>query len=68
MRSLLPGWMPSAMAKLSVRMWSAMTRKATSSFSCSVSPVLPALGSVEPYCFPLSLPISSKIGRKMSVS
>jgi hypothetical protein len=60
--------MPSAMAKLSVRMWSAMTRKATSTFSCSLSPVLPGLGRVEPYFLPLSCSISSKIGRKMSVS
>ena len=61
--------MPSAMAKLSVRMWSAMTRKAMSIFSCSVvGRQLPAAGKVEPYFLPLSFSILSKIGRKMSVS
>ena len=43
-----------------------MTRKATSIFSCSVSPVLPALrAACEPYFLPLSFSISSKIGRKI---
>ena len=65
---MFPGWIPSATAKLSVRMWSAITRNATSSRSCTVSPVLPDRGNVEPYLRPLTRSISSKIGRKMSVS
>ena len=60
--------MPSAMANESVRMWSAMTRKATSSFSCCVSPIEPAAGRVEPYFLPESSSRRRKSGVKTSLS
>src|SRR6266446_580528 len=53
---------PSAIAKLSARMWSAITRNAMSIFSCSVSWATPLFGNVLVYFLLLSFSSSSKIG------
>ena len=56
------------MAKLSVRRWSATTRKATSMRSCSVSPVEPTAGRVDVYLWPHNGSMASNSGRNTSVS